>query len=97
MRDILLTLLIAGLLPFVFKRPEIGAYMWAWISIMNPHKLTWGFAYSAPFAAVIAAVTLFAFLFTKSRKPLPLSALTVVYLMLLAWMSVTSLFALNTP
>ena len=97
MRDIALTLLIAGLLPFVFKRPEIGAYMWAWISIMNPHKLAYGFAHSAPFALVIAAVTLFAFLFTKSRKPLPLSGVMVIYLVLLVWMTITSLFALNTP
>lgn len=97
MRDIALTLLIAGLLPFVFKRPEIGAYMWAWISIMNPHKLAYGFAHSAPFAMVIAAVTLFAFLFTKARKPLPLSGVMVIYLALLAWMTITSVFALDTP
>jgi hypothetical protein len=37
MRDILVTLIVFGALPFVFKRPYIGVLLWVWISVMNPH------------------------------------------------------------
>ncbi|HEU4855481.1 MAG TPA: DUF5935 domain-containing protein, partial [Nitrosospira sp.] len=44
MRDILVTLIVFGALPFVFKRPYIGVLLWVWISVMNPHTQGWGFA-----------------------------------------------------
>ena len=98
MRDILLALVIAALLPMAFKRPWIGALMFAWVSIMNPHKLAWGFASSFPWAQVIAVVTLVGFVFAhRERKPFPLSGLTVVYMLLMVWMTVTSFFAIGIP
>jgi putative inorganic carbon (HCO3(-)) transporter len=50
MRDAILFLMIMGALPFAFKRPVIGIFLWTWVSLMNPHRLTYGFAYSFPFA-----------------------------------------------
>ena len=58
MRDIVLTLVIFGLLPFILRRPHIGVLVWTWIGFMNPHRLTWGFAYDMPFAMIVALVTL---------------------------------------
>jgi len=98
MRDILVTAVVFGLLPLVFRTPRIGAYLWAWLSIMNPHKLTYGFARNFPFAYVVALSTLLSFLFAgKDRKPFPVSNITVVYLLLIFWMSLTCLFAMNKP
>ncbi len=98
MRDVLLTLIVAALLPMAFKRPWVGALMFAWVSIMNPHKLTWGFANGFPFAQLIAIVTLTGFLFARrERKPFPMTGLTAVYMSLMVWMSVTSIFALGVP
>lgn len=98
MRDLLLAAIVFGLLPYILMRPSVGAYAWAWLSLMNPHRLTFGFAYFFPFAQIVALATLFAYLFkAKERKPFPVSALTVVYLLFIFWMSVTSLFAINTP
>ena len=51
MRDIAISLLVFGLLTTVFKHPVIGAYVWAWLSMMSPHKLAFGFAFDMPFAA----------------------------------------------
>lgn len=93
MRDIVLTALVGVLLISVFKHPVIGAYLWAWLGLMNPHKLTWGFAFRMPFAQATAAVTLLAFLMTRQRQPLPKSGIVVVLLLLVFWMSLTSLFA----
>lgn len=95
MRDVILTLLIFGMMPFIFKRPYLGALMWAWLALMNPHKLTFGFAYSLPFAYIVALVTLTAWLFSSQRKSFPWNSITKVHLCFLAWMCVTSFFAMN--
>jgi len=42
MRDILITLIVFGCIPLVFKRPWTGILLFAWISYMNPHRLTYG-------------------------------------------------------
>ncbi len=98
MRDIALALFVAALLPLAFKRPWVGALMFAWVSIMNPHKLAWGFANNFPWAQLIAVVTLLGFLFShRERKSFPLTGLTVVYMSLMVWMTVTSFFALGIP
>ncbi len=98
MRDIILALFVAALLPMAFKRPWVGALMFAWVSIMNPHKLAWGFAHNFPWAQLIAVVTLVGFVFAhKERKPFPLTGLTVVYMLLMVWMTVSSFFAMGLP
>jgi len=94
MRDILVTLIVFGGLPLIFKRPYIGALMWVWISVMNPHTQGWGFATSFPFAAIIAAVTLVSLLFTKESKNLPLTLVTWCLIFFVLWMNVTTVFAL---
>jgi probable O-glycosylation ligase (exosortase A-associated) len=97
MRDIILSLIVAIALPMTLKFPEIGTYLWAWFSIMNPHKLTYGFANNAPFAMLAAATTMVAFVVTKTRKAFPWSAVTVLYLLLIFWMTVTSAAAVGLP
>jgi len=95
MRDILITLIIFGILPFSFKRPVIGALLFTWVSLMNPHRLTYGFAYSFPFAAVIAGVTLVSLFTSKQPKRMPVTPVTATLLVFMAWMSFTSFFALE--
>jgi probable O-glycosylation ligase (exosortase A-associated) len=94
MRDILITLLVVGSLPLTLKRPWIGVLMWIWISVMNPHRLAYGFAYSAPFAAVIAMTTLVGLVITKDPKKLPITPVTSVLIMFTIWMNITTLFSL---
>ena len=67
MRDVLLTLLVFGSLPFILKRPHIGVLVWAWLSYMNPHRLTWSFAYDMPFAQIVAITLLIALFSTKEK------------------------------
>lgn len=81
-RDILITLLIFGSLPFCLARPWIGILVWSWIGYMSPHRLTWGFAYNMPFAQIVALTTIAGFCFTKDRRPLP-SAREVLFLIAL--------------
>jgi putative inorganic carbon (HCO3(-)) transporter len=94
MRDIVITLIVFGSLPFIFKRPYIGILMWVWISVMNPHRLSWGFAYSYPFAAIVAATTLVALALTTEPKQLPRSPIIWTFLAFSSWMVVTTIFAI---
>ena len=94
MRDIVLAALVGALLIAVFKHPVVGAYLWAWLSLMNPHKLTYGFAFRLPFAQAAAAVTLVMFLATKQKQSLPFTGVVVCLFAMVVWMSFTSLFAM---
>lgn len=93
MRDLIVTAIILGALPFVLKRPWIGVLLWSWISYMNPHRLAWGFAYSFPFALIVAAVTVAAFLFSREKKEIPWTRETVLLLVFISWMLFTTFLA----
>ena len=93
MRDLLITMLVVGFLPFCFTRPWIGILVWSWLGYMNPHRFTWGFAYAFPFAQLVAIATLAGLVFTKDRRLPPASATIVIWLLLALWFCVTTLFA----
>lgn len=97
MRDLILTAIIGVLLISVFRHPVMGAYLWAWLSLMNPHKLTYGFAFTMPFAQAAAAVTLLMVLATKQKQAVPLTGIVGVLFAMVLWMSFTSLFAMASP
>lgn len=82
-RDLLVSSVILGSLPICFIRPWIGILVWSWIGYMNPHRMTWGFAYSMPFAQIVSLVTVGGMVFTKDRYPMPLAK--EVYLLLALW------------
>jgi probable O-glycosylation ligase (exosortase A-associated) len=93
MRDAIVFAVIFGLLPFVFKRPAIGIMLFTWVSLMNPHRLTYGAAYNFPFAMVIGLVTLAALFARRDPKRLPITPLTVMLILFMAWMTLTSFAA----
>ncbi|MEC8427898.1 MAG: putative O-glycosylation ligase, exosortase A system-associated, partial [Pseudomonadota bacterium] len=94
MRDIILTLAVFGSLPFILRNAWIGVLVWSWLSYMNPHRLTWGFAYSMPFAQAVAATLLLALIVGKEKSKLPINKLTVVWLIYVLWMCVTTVNAI---
>ncbi|NHZ43591.1 putative O-glycosylation ligase, exosortase A system-associated [Massilia aquatica] len=94
MRDLIITLVVFGSLPFILKRPYIGVLMWVWISVMNPHRLSWGFAYSFPFAAIIAGVTLIGLLVTRDPKKLPMTPIVLTLMVFCLWMGITTIFSM---
>lgn len=97
MRGIALSAVVGLLLLLALKHPVVGAYLYTWLSLMNPHKLTYGFAFDLPFAQIAAITTLGMLLLTNKRQPLPLTGIVVVQLLFLAWMSVTSFSAFAPP
>lgn len=93
MRDIALTLVFFGIVALVLKRPYIGVYLWTWLGLMNPHRLTWGFAYNLPFAQITAIVTLVSLFLSKERVRLPWTRESIVLLIFILWMLFTTFFA----
>lgn len=95
MRDlIIISLVLAGSIA-ALRRPWIGVMVWTWLSIMNPHRMSWGIAYDAPLAAVAAGATLLGLLFTKDRSSPFKGAPTVLLLLFVVWVTLSWLFGLN--
>lgn len=94
MRDIVITAIVLGVLPYVFRHAWIGVLLWTWLSVMNPHRLAWGFAYNMPFAAMAAGATLIALFTTKDPVRLPRSATVKVLIAFIVWMGITTAFAI---
>lgn len=93
-RDLTLTGFIFCALPFAVLHPWVGVMLWTWVSLMNPHRLTWGFAFSMPFAQMIAIATLLGILFSKDLKRFPWTPITATLLALMVWMCLTTALAL---
>ncbi len=92
LRDILLLVVLAGLIPLAFFRPWTGVLTWAWLGLMNPHKLSWN-VQQYPVAMAVAVATLTGLLFTQDRKSIPWTREMILLLLLAAHMTITTLFA----
>ena len=92
-RDVVLTCLIMGLLPFCLSRPWIGVLTWSWLGYMNPHRMTWGFAYDLPFGMMVMLATVVGLVITRDKKGLPNAIEVYLLLALWGWFLVTTIFA----
>jgi putative inorganic carbon (hco3(-)) transporter len=94
MRDVFILLMVFATIPMIFLRPHVGILAWCWISIMNPHRLSWGFAYEFPVAMVIGLATLMAWVFSKEPKKFEITWVSGLLLAFVIWMSFANLFAM---
>ena len=93
MRDIALFGFVFGLIPFILFRPHIGVLAYVWLSVMNPHRLTWSYAYDFGFAVIIGAATLVGALLTTRRNSVPVNSLSIALGLFLVWTSITTILA----
>ena len=61
---------------------------------MNPHRLTWGFAWDFPFSQLVAVTLLLAFILSREPRRMPWNSVTIVWLIFFAWTYFTTLLAL---
>lgn len=94
MRDIFVLLTVLSTVPMIYLRPHVGILAWCWISYMNPHRLSWGFAYGLPVAMIVGLATLTAWVVSKEPKRLHINALSGLLLAFVIWMTFANLFAL---
>lgn len=94
MRDLAFTAVMIGLLGIAAGRPFVGVLLWSWISFMNVHQLSWGFASSQPWAAVVFVVTVFGCFVAREPKRPPINTLTILIVLFMVGITLTSLVAL---
>lgn len=94
MRDILVTLIVFGFIPFILYRPYIGILVWSWLGFMNPHRLCFGFAYDLPFSKIIGLITIFAFLYYKDKIMPKGTGLLWMLIIYVGWVSITTSMAI---
>lgn len=93
MRDLVLTLFLVVLAPAALRFPFVGVYLWVWLSLMNPHRLAYGFAQDLPFNMVVAVLTLLGAVLSSDKLNLKLKPLSILILAFSAWITITTIFA----
>ena len=94
MRDLFITVVVFGVLPFVFTRPHWGLYLYSWLSYMNPHRLAYGFAFDFPWAYIVAISTIIGVFVSKGSAKMPWTREMTVLVILVLWMVITTFFAM---
>lgn len=90
LRDILITLIVIGAIPFILQRPKIGIYIWSWLSYMNPHRLAYGFAYNMPFAQITAITLMVSLMVSRELRKPPFNTVMVLWVLFVTWMAITT-------
>lgn len=92
MRDFVLAPTILALAVYGILHPWIGIMGWTWISIMNPHALSWHMS-DMPVAATMAGATLVGLVLTRDRRNFFVTRETVVLMLFMVWMCITLPFS----
>lgn len=95
MRDVLImTIVVFGSLA-ALRRPWIGVVLWTWLSTMSPHRYAYGFAYTAPVAAMAGGATLLGLVAMRDRmSPFDFKP-AVLLAMFMVWVTLSWLFGLD--
>ncbi len=95
MRDIAVMSIVLMLAVVALRRPWIGVMLWLWVSLMNPHRFTYGFAYDAPVALIAALATLIGLLFSPDKSPPFKAAPVALFVLFTVWVTVSWLMGLD--
>jgi probable O-glycosylation ligase (exosortase A-associated) len=93
MRDIVLAMTLAWIMIQAIRRPWIGILGWTWVSIMNPHTLSWNLM-DKPVAAAVGGATLIGLFVSRDKKQFFLCRENVVLMIFMAWMCITLPFSM---
>lgn len=93
MRDPVLLVIIIWCVLQAFRRPWIGIMGWTWISIMNPHQLSWSLK-TLPVAAAVGGATLVGLFITQDKRDYSLTRENITLIMLMVWYCITLPFSM---
>jgi probable O-glycosylation ligase (exosortase A-associated) len=71
--------------------------MWVWVAYFNPHRFTYGMAYSFPVSTIIAIPTLLGIVFFRKVNRGIFVRETVMLLLFWAWITITYINATQVP
>jgi putative inorganic carbon (hco3(-)) transporter len=95
MRDFVVMSIVLPWAMVALRHPWVGVLLWVWVSLMNPHRYTWGFAYNAPVAMIAGAATLLGLSFTAAKKSPFRASPTVWFVLLAIWITFSWLLGAN--
>ena len=95
MHDLVLFLGIVGGLGITVAYPYVGALLWAWFTLQQPHQLAYGVVTEVPLNYVIAVVTLVAWFLSQERKIPPAGFIFWMSTIFVLWMAITTFFAFD--
>ena len=95
LRSLFVFITVFASLPFILVWPHVGILVWSWISYMNPHRLTYGIAYSFDFLDYVGGLTILSAFLTREPKRLPNHPLVYLLVLYIAWVTLTTSFAVE--
>lgn len=93
MRDLVVGGILLWFFLMAFRRPWIGILGWTWLSIMNPHALSWQLQ-SFPVAAMVGGATLVGLFTGADRKQWFLVRENIALIVFMLWMCLTLPFSM---
>jgi putative inorganic carbon (hco3(-)) transporter len=96
MRDLIVGGLVFGSIPFILRNPFIGLLVWVWLGIMNPHRLTYGWAHDMPFAYIVAVCTLISMALKAGKLyRFPADRVALFLVLFVLWLGVSPMFSFH--
>ena len=95
MRALVLIGGILGALGMTLAYPYVGALLWSWFTLQQPHHEAYGFVQTAHLNLIIAVVTLGAWLLSGERKTPPAGFIFWMFVIFFVWMTFNSFFAFD--
>jgi probable O-glycosylation ligase (exosortase A-associated) len=95
MRDLLLLTSLLLALPLALRFTWAAVLLWTWISLMNPHKLAFGWVSTAPIAAIAAGAALVTLPFNRHQWCNLQQPVVSVLLLFVLWMCLSTLLAFD--
>lgn len=96
MRNYLIVLFVAAVLPMALAEPFIGLMLWLLFSYMNPHRLAYGFVYDFHWVLLIASVTLASMIVHNNKLyKITWDRVSILLLVFLALTGISTLVAVN--
>src|SRR6266852_5731086 len=97
MRDVIVLIILIASAPICLISPYFGVLMWFWVTYFNPHRFTWGYAYTFPAALIVAVPTLIGTVIGKKTLRSLLTAESLLLMVLWVWFAITYVHAQGTP
>ncbi len=94
MRDILLLSFTAFCLTAALRHPFAGLLTWAWFTLLTPHQAAYG-VYGIPLNAIIAAVTMAAYVFSGEIAKFRFDPVTTLIILFAGWLTAAQAFSLD--
>jgi putative inorganic carbon (hco3(-)) transporter len=94
-RDILLSGVVLSILPYALRMTWVAVLLWTWFSVMNPHRLAYGFANTFPFAAIAAGAALLSLIWNLDKVRLPKDLSVWLLITFVLWLCFATSQAIN--